>query len=89
VCARLDDERVLVAEGALPDDTFGSATVVRIPAAERYAANALAIGGTVLCAEGFPQTLEVLTAAGFKPIPLDTSEARKADGALTCMSILI
>jgi dimethylargininase len=89
VCARLDDERVLVAEGALPDDTFGAATVVRIPAGESYAANVLAIGGAVLCAEGFPQTRETLEAAGFKTIALDTSEARKADGALTCMSILV
>lgn len=89
VCARLDDERVLVAEGSLPDDTFGAAEVVRIPASESYAANVLAIGNTVLCAEGFPQTREALEAAGFRTIPLVTSEARKADGALTCMSILI
>jgi dimethylargininase len=89
VCARLDDERVLMAEGALPDDTFGSATVLRIPAEESYAANVLAIGKNVLCADGFPATRDVLEAAGFRTIALVTTEARKADGALTCMSILV
>ena len=89
VCARLGDERVLVAEGALPDDTFGEATVIRVPAAESYAANALAIGDTVLCADGFPQTRDILETAGFRTVPLVTTEARKADGALTCMSILV
>ncbi|MBZ0237886.1 MAG: dimethylargininase [Deltaproteobacteria bacterium] len=89
VCARLDDERVLVADGSLPDDTFGEATVVRIPADESYAANVLTIGATALCADGFPQTRATLEAAGFRTIPLVTTEARKADGALTCMSILI
>lgn len=89
VCARLDDERVLVAEGALPDDTFGGATLLRIPAEESYAANVLAIGKSVLCADGFPATRDVLEQAGFRTIPLVTTEARKADGALTCMSILV
>ena len=89
VCARLDDDRVLVAEGALPEDTFGETALVRIPADEAYAANVLAVGGAVLCADGFPRTQETLESAGFRTIPLLTTEARKADGALTCMSILL
>jgi dimethylargininase len=87
VCAPLGDDRITLAEGALPRDVF-DAHVVTIPAEESYAANVLAIGDHVLSADGFPRTHEALSRAGFSVIPLDTTEFRKADGALTCLSIL-
>ena len=38
VCAPLGDDRVLLAEGALPASTFAGAGVVWVPRAETYAA---------------------------------------------------
>ena len=35
-----------------------------------------------------PMTYEALTKAGFTVVPLATTEFRKADGALTCLSIV-
>jgi dimethylargininase len=89
VCSPLGDERVLLAEGTIAPEVFAGATVVWAPAEETYAANAVAVGGAVLVSEGFPRTRDALAAAGFRVIPVPTSEARKADGALTCMSILV
>jgi dimethylargininase len=88
VCAPLGDDRITLAERSIPRDAFGNVHVVRIPAEETYAANCLAIGNRVLCAQDHPRTRDALATAGFETIGLDTSEFRKADGALTCLSIL-
>jgi dimethylargininase len=85
VCAPLGDDRITLAEGPLHVDDVA---IVRVPAEESYAANVLAVGDRVLCAEGFPRTRDALAAAGFHVTALATSEFRKADGALTCLSVL-
>ncbi len=87
-CSPLGDDTVLVAEGTIPPATFAGARVLVAPAAERYAGNAVAIGRTVLVAAGAPATQALVEAAGFTAVPVDTSELRKADGALTCLSIV-
>lgn len=88
VCAPLGDDRITLADGSIPRDAFGDLHVVRVPAEEAYAANVLALGGRVLVAAGYPRTLDALATAAFSPVELATSEFRKADGALTCLSIL-
>lgn len=57
--------------------------------ADRYAANCLTIGNTVLVAKGFPGVTDKIRKEGFKTIELDMSEFEKADGALTCLSIIL
>lgn len=58
-----------------------------VPAGEGYAANTLWINGTLLHPAGFPATRAELTALGMPILELDTSEARKMDGGLTCLSL--
>jgi len=58
-----------------------------VPAEEAYAANVLWINGTILAPRGFPRTAALLAGAGLAVRLLDQSEARKMDGALTCMSL--
>jgi dimethylargininase len=88
VCAPLGDDRITLADGSIPREAFGDLQIIRVPAEETYAANCLAIGKRVLAATGYPRTCNSLASAGFDVIELDTSEFRKADGALTCLSIL-
>lgn len=88
VCAPLGDDRITLADGSIPRDAFGAVHVLSVPNDETYAANCLAIGGSVLCAKDYPRTRDALAAAGFDTFEVDTSEFRKADGALTCLSIL-
>lgn len=54
---------------------------------EAYAANTLLVNGCLLLPAGFPGTRGQLEALGFEIIELQTSEVRKMDGGLTCMSI--
>ena len=88
VCSPLGEDTVLVAEGSIPPATFAGARVLVAPAAQRHAANAVAVGRIALVAAGAPGTAALVEAAGFSPVPVDTSELRKADGALTCLSIV-
>ena len=87
-CSPLGDDTVLVAEGTIPPATFAGARVLVAPAAEQHAGNAVAVGRTVLVAAGAPATRALVEAAGFTAVPVNTSELRKADGALTCLSIV-
>ena len=58
------------------------------PEGEEYAADTLAVGDTVLMAEGHVEAHRLVRDAGFDVIPMDVSEIEKCDGALTCLSIL-
>ena len=54
---------------------------------EAYAANTLLVNEHLLMPAGFPGTRKQLEVLGFDIIELETSEVRKMDGGLTCMSI--
>lgn len=56
---------------------------------EPFAANALAVGDAVLVAAGAPVTARRIGAQGMDVVEVDLSELRKAEGGLTCCSILI
>lgn len=62
--------------------------VLTPPEEEEYAADTLAVGDTVLMAEGHPEAHRLVCEAGFDVIPMEVSEIEKCDGALTCLSIL-
>jgi len=87
VCTPLGGDRMLLADGTIAAGAF-DADIIRIPAEETYAANAVAVGSHVIVADGFPRTAEALAKAGFTVHPVPSSEVRKADGSLTCQSLL-
>jgi dimethylargininase len=88
VCSPLGDDHVLLARDTLPASTFAAEILWAAPG-EDYAANAVAIGRDIVCAAEYPRTRDILEAAGFRTHAVPTSEVRKADGALTCQSILL
>ncbi len=61
--------------------------LVALDPSERYAANVLWVNGTVLAPAGYPDTLARLRALGLPVVALETSESRKMDGGLTCLSV--
>jgi dimethylargininase len=56
---------------------------------EAYAANCLAVGDNVILPAGFPRLEQKIQAYGFSTLPVDMSEFQKADGGVTCLSLLI
>ena len=55
---------------------------------EPFAANALRLGGAVVHGVEHPRTRERLEQAGVTVIPVDLSELAKAEGGVTCSSII-
>lgn len=55
---------------------------------EMVACNAIGVGGHVLIAAGYPRVARLLEQQGFAVHALDISEFTKADGGLTCLSLL-
>ena len=66
---------------------FAGWDVLDVPVGEEYAANAVLVNGAVLLAEGFPRFEAALRARGLPTVALDTSEFRKLDGGLSCLSL--
>lgn len=58
-----------------------------ISADEAYAANTLLVNGRLIMPAGFLDTRAKLQALGLPITELDTSEFRKMDGGLTCLSL--
>ena len=56
---------------------------------EPQAANALEIGGRVVMPASFPRTQARLSSAGLEVVPVDASEVQKAEGGVTCCSVLL
>lgn len=56
---------------------------------EPSAANAVLLGERLLYSASFPRTAELLRQADIDVYPVDMSEAEKAEGAMTCCSVII
>ena len=80
------DTLVLTARFAAHGAFEGFARVVTAPG-EEYAANVLAVNGRLFVPSGHPETTRRLRDHGAAVVELDTSEFRKMDGGLTCLSL--
>jgi dimethylargininase len=82
-------EDILLINPAWVDQaTFAGVDFIEVDPSEPYAANALLVGKTVLYQPAFPRTLLRLEAAGIRPLIVDQAELAKAEGALTCCSLI-
>jgi dimethylargininase len=67
---------------------FGHTPVVEVHPGEPHAANALALNDGVVYPTAFPQTRERVRARGVSVHDIDLSELAKAEGAVTCCSLI-
>ena len=79
---------LLANRGWFDTKPFSDFEWVDVALEEPHAANALALGGTVIFPASFPRTRARLEARGFQVTPLDISELQKAESGLTCSSLL-
>lgn len=61
---------------------------IDVDPSEPHAANALALGGTVIFPASFPKTRDRIASLDFRVTTLDISELQKAESGLTCSSLL-
>ena len=82
-------DAVLVQPRWLDPAPFAHLRVLEVDPAEEHAANALRVGGGIVYPGCFPRTLARLEAAGVEATLVDVSELQKAEGAVTCCSLLL
>lgn len=61
--------------------------ILEVPVEEAYASNSLWINGTIIVPSGFPKVAAMIKETGFPILEADTSEFRKLDGGLSCLSL--
>jgi dimethylargininase len=79
---------VLVNPRWVPAAIFSGHHAIEVDPEEPFAANVLRVGNVVVCARAFPRTAARLDSAGIETRTLDVSELAKAEGALTCCSLM-
>ena len=85
----LGDGRVLYSKAFVDADAFGGIPCVAVDEREPMSANVVSVGRGVLCAADAPRTRRALEREGFDVHPVDGSELAKAEGGLTCCSLLL
>ena len=81
-------ETLLVNRRWVDAGAFAGTEFVDVHPDEPHAANALLVGGTVLYPASHPRTAERLAARGIILRTVDVSELEKAEGAVTCCSVI-
>ncbi|HVF55339.1 MAG TPA: arginine deiminase family protein [Pyrinomonadaceae bacterium] len=87
-CSALDEETVLLNPQWIDAAPFARCWLLPVPEDEPWAANTLRIGETVCVESGAPRTLELVGRHCANVEVADISEFRKAEGSLSCLSIL-
>lgn len=87
-CSALGDDTVLLNRDWVDTSLFGGYRLIDVAASEPGAANALAIGNTVVMPDAYPATAEILRREGFTVRALDITELMKAESGVTCSSLL-
>jgi dimethylargininase len=82
-------ETVLVNPAWVSPADLAGLTIVEIDPSEPHAANALRAGDAVIYPAAFPRTRRRLEERGLRIVEVDLSELAKAEGAVTCCSLLI
>jgi dimethylargininase len=67
---------------------FGDVEWLEVDPAEAYAANTLLIGKSIIYPTSFPRTRQRLEQRGIPVVAVDVSELQKAEGAVTCCSLV-
>ena len=86
---RVDDNTLLINKDWVDPSNFPGLTLIEIDASEPFAANCLPVRGKIIYPTTFPKTRKRLEEHGFQIAEVDLSELAKAEGAVTCCSLII
>jgi len=94
-CLHLKSAVTQVSEGTLlinPEwvskGDFPGMNFIEVDPSESYAANAVLVDGTIIYPSSFPKTQAKLQAASIRMVNVDADELAKAEGAVTCCSLV-
>jgi dimethylargininase len=88
-CTALPDDRLLVNPAWVDEQSLQGFRTVAVPAEEPWGANTLRLGDAVCVAAEHAATADLLRRLGFAVRTVALSEFAKAEGGVTCLSLLL
>ncbi|MBC8283435.1 MAG: hypothetical protein H8E32_06435 [Nitrospinae bacterium] len=85
----LDNNVLLINTDRVDGSAFKKFKWIEVEEKDSYAANCLILGDKVLMPAGFQSVREKIREQGFETFELEMSEFEKADGGVTCLSIIL
>ena len=86
---RVDDRTLLINRAWVDAAHFDGYDLIDVDAAEPFAANCLPVQDAIIFPTAFPKTCAQLEERGYRIVTVDVSELAKAEGAVTCCSLII
>ena len=83
----IENNKMLVSGEFTDKPEFAYYEKIIVPEEEAYGANCIWMNGTVIVPLGYDAVKEAVEKAGYPVITVDTSEFRKIDGGLSCLSL--
>ncbi|HKI53388.1 MAG TPA: arginine deiminase family protein [Anaerolineales bacterium] len=86
---RVDDDTLLINKDWVDTRHFERYELIEVDPSEPHAANCLPIGDSIIYPSSFPKTDARLKARGYKTVSVEVDELAKAEGAVTCCSLIL
>lgn len=86
---KVDEETLLINPNWVDESHFSDFNLIEVHASEPYGANCLPVRGSIIYPYTFPKTQSKLETKGFKIKNVNVDELAKAEGAVTCCSLII
>ncbi|MDP1544664.1 MAG: arginine deiminase family protein [Anaerolineales bacterium] len=86
---RVDDSTLLINKNWVDASHFNGFNLIDVDASEPFAANCLPIKGKIIYPTAFPKTQRELEQKGFSVVNVNLDELAKAEGAVTCCSLIV
>ncbi|MHA1727832.1 MAG: arginine deiminase-related protein [Promethearchaeota archaeon] len=83
----IGDNNLLITGEFILNPSFNDYNLIEIPKNESYAANCIKVNDYILIPAGYEKTKRSILKLGYNIIELETSEFRKMDGGLSCLSL--
>lgn len=83
----IENKNMLVSGEFITKPDFKDFNKIIIPEEEAYAANCIWVNDRVIVPAGYPTVEKSIRDAGYEVILVDTSEYKKLDGGLSCLSL--
>lgn len=85
---RVDDKILLINKDWVDSSHFAGYALIEVDPSEPFAANCLPVNGVIIYPATFPNTQKKLEKKGFKTLTVNLDELAKAEGAVTCCSLI-
>jgi len=85
---QVDEITLLINPAWVEKSYFEGFKFIEVDPSEPFAANALLVDGTLIYPSAYPQTRERLESVGRPIVPVEADELSKAEGGVTCCSLV-